>query len=638
MNLKTDIVQEFNNYVLSLINNVKPVKFDATKDSMIELLTMIESFKFLSRFENEEDFRKYINISEVFDNSIFYETSYHEDTNEYNALVQQYNKIKTLSNNEKLFIDGVDDNLSMVRNDAFFIREDRIVHKYNILYPIEKIQKRSVLYEQPIKIFPRLKDVPGIIFNEKGFVIPKKCFRNNINNFDSLPDSIFGEIHGNKILFYDDIVDEKFNFFDKKLFKLYNKDGEILDYENIDYYEILYKLRNCIAHDSIKICKLENSQIINIAKLDENLVIVMLDQWYAELLALNKFENKSYFRFLDIPKINKVITTKSELEQHIDNFQIIEIILDNYGSTVSAFNSLIKKYISIYNDDSNIKKSRSEYVGNMILKFYDNFDVNIYNIENKDIIKYRLLNDKSFYNIGLDKIKTIKTQNSIIQNVSEVLYKDSLDLKNRFNINNYLYSTDQISYILFECISAFCEFAKFGKNKNINKFRGYNVELAIMLSQFLIYGRLIYGNFCDKLKTINSDDVVELDYYNTENGKLRLEINKLKMNKFTIIDLKKPINNHGVESFRDKILTLRLLRNAVAHGNFCFQLSKNVEPLETVLVASSNENENIKVKVKISDLINLLNEELFIKYTYKSNNSKFELSKDEMTNYLKQLF
>lgn len=637
MEIKRDIVQEFCNYVMSLINKTKTVKMENTKETMVELFSMRESFSFLSRFENEFDFRNYINISEVFENSIFYEKSYHEDTSEYNDLVQKYSQIKKLHNNQKLFIDGVDDNGGMVRIDTFFTREDRIVHEYKIIRSIEKISIRCIISEQPIQRLSYFKNLPGVIFNEKGFVIPKEFFHDIFDAPDTPACSIPCEVHGNKILMYDEDIEEKTSFFDKRLFKLYNKDGEILNYENIDYYEILYKLRNCIAHDSVRICELEQGQIINIAKLDENLAIVMLNVWYSELLNLNKFEKKSQFRYLDIPKVHDPIKTKDDLENLINNSKVVVIQLDNYGSTVSAFDSLIKKYVSIYNEDFNIKKSKSNYLGNILLKFYDNFNIDIYNLENSEVIKNRLLNDKSFYNIGLDKPKTIKIQNFIIENTAEVLYKDSLVLECKYNANNYLYSTDRISNLLFDYMCAFCEFVQDGKNKKFAKSFGDEVELVVMLSQFLIYSRLIYGNFYDKLKLIKLDDIVDLKYYESKEGELRLEINKLDMNKFMILDSKKSTNSHKVESFRDKILALRLLRNSVAHGNFYYQLSKNVEPLETLLILSSRENENIKINVKVKDLINLLNNDLFVKYTYKAKSTKIELYMSEVAEFMNKL-
>lgn len=128
-----------------------------------------------------------------------------------------------------------------------------------------------------------------------------------------------------------------------------------------------------------------------------------------------------------------------------------------------------------------------------------------------------------------------------------------------------------------------------------------------------------------------------MKYYESKEGELRLEINKLEMNKFIILDSKKPTNNHKVEFFRDKILALRLLRNSVAHGNFYYQLSKNVEPLETLLILSSRENENIKINVKVKDLINLLNNDLFVQYTYKAKSTKIELYKSEVAEFMNNL-
>ncbi len=93
MDQMIDIVKDFNNYILQLNNNEKLTKIKFSRESMIEFFSMRQSFSFLTRFENEADFRKYVNISDIFKKSMFYLKSYHEDTNEYNeynALIQKH--------------------------------------------------------------------------------------------------------------------------------------------------------------------------------------------------------------------------------------------------------------------------------------------------------------------------------------------------------------------------------------------------------------------------------------------------------------------------------------------------------------------------------------------------------------------
>ena len=616
---KIDFMEYFEQYLISLTKEEKPTVLDCDiyGDRIVKLS---KSFSFLTRFETDNDFKYQINIDEVFKQALFYQESYHEDTDEYTKLIQKIPALKNLKNYETYSTEILDENLALCSHQEIYTREDRIIKHHSKLFPMNGSTRKNPFMAGPLLNISVFKKLKGVIMKPNEMIIPKTYYYYfEKDNKDKPPCDVKILIENNKTYFFreDGLDDETFpGFFNDRLFKIYSKDGEITNYENFDYFETIKQIRHCIAHDSLTQYRLPPNQIIWTAQIhikkedgsSNKYLLVMHNNWFSHLIDLRPQISNSYYRFISMPKLTAPILNETALDEVINNSSILHFALDEYGSTSDSFKTFVEKYIKKYNEDKNIKKKISEFIGPIVEKFYEGFRLEVYNLENKEIFKHRLICDKQFFNLKPGKQTILQQQIEILEDLVNNFYPDILNIDEVFTAQNYLFPTTQTPYFIKYFISAFIEFSSIRKNNLLKPVKGRNPELIVAYCQFLIFYRLVYNNLYDFWKTIDSSQTFNVEYYDTKEGQARLKIQELDMSKFSIKNKSKV---SVPSSFSDKALALRLLRNSVSHGSTRFSIDKNGDYLSSTLHLTSLENPNLSVSIKCKHLISFLNQPFF---------------------------
>lgn len=638
MEKELDFMDHFEQYLMSLIKGEK-IKFKNYELDKSRILKLLKSFSFLTKYETDNDFKYQINIDEVFKQSVFYEQSYHEDTDEYMHLIQKYPALKTLKNYETFSTEITEEKLGLCACQYVFTREDRIIHKHTKLYPVNKISVNKPFTAGPLVNISFFKRLKGVIMKPNEVIVPEKYYEDFFaKDCEDLPPcDVIIQTDDSKTYFFrnDEFFCDTFEgFFSERLYKIYSTDGEITDYENFDYFETLKQIRHCVAHDSLTQYRLPPNQIVWTAQIkfkQENgstkkFLIAMHNSWFSHLIDLKPQVSNSYYRFISMPKFTAPICDEKALDEIINNSTILHFSLDEYGSTSDSFKTFVNKYITKYNDDKNIKKKISDFLGPIVEKFYGGFKLDVYNLENKEIFKNRLICDKQFFNLKPGKFSVVQQQRDILEDMVNNYYPDILNLDERFSPQNYLYPGTRSARLIEYYIYAFIDLLTSHKNSMLNLQVGRNHDLIVGYCQFLIFYRLVYNNLYDFWKTIDHSQTFNVEYYDTKEGQARLKIQELDMSKFLIRNKTK---TSTPTSFSDKALTLRLLRNSVSHGNTKFTLDKSGDYLNSTLHLTSLEHPNISVSIQCKHLISFLNQPFFKIEVNSSGTTEIELEKFE---------
>ena len=248
-----------------------------------------------------------------------------------------------------------------------------------------------------------------------------------------------------------------------------------------------------------------------------------------------------------------------------------------------SIDEFLTKNLSKYYQDVEIKMQQLTDIPNLWMRFNNAFArEKANNLTNKDFIDFQ----NKFFNLHLN--------NYFIDSINNSEKDDFKKLSNENVVN-----------ILAQYFNDY-----FQKSKHKIDYRiGFEVEDLVALCQLLIFQKLINNTLYDDIKKVNKSNIVDLDYLNSEFGKLRSAINALDMSKFEIINKKDPPRK--VETLKDKIFAIRLLRNSISHDGFAYQLSNTKEIFDTYLRLYSYENPHLSLRVRIKHLLELLNNNFF---------------------------
>ena len=636
MENKRDVMDDLQGFILDLIKGKTPTLTEFSTKEKERLSIMSSSFRFLTKFERNDAFKSQVNVDNIFKDGYLYTESFHEGTEAYNKKVIEYPAIKNLENYQTFYSDTIDLGRKSIVGEEVIVKEDRIIHIFARIKPIAQYEQRVSFVTLPKEYFSHFDRLKGVAKNQEGFIIPEQYY--SFHEFEKFSNN------DNRLKCYrlDDAgVEIKNNFFTDRLFKIYTEDGEIEDYDSVDYLQVFEQIRHCIAHNGLKSYRLDEELNLVVGRLETDkktdnptvYAIVFLQEWFESLILMNPQKIQSCFRFISIPKFNKPITDKEMLNQLLESSKVVKIQMDNYGTTAEAFQDFIEEYIRKYKNDDKIKKPIDEYLSGLIEKYYEGFKVEMLDFKNLELMKNRVLCDADFLDMKPDKENSaVVRQMKSLESFANDYYIDCLETDEVFNAVDYAYPNTFASNYIYSFFKDFLECSTPKKAKNIRVTTCGRVETMVAFCQLLIFYRLIYNNSYEFWKTIEKPQKIDLAYYDTEEGKALLKIEDQDMSAFSLLYKK---NASRVVTFDDRLTVLRLLRNAIGHGSVRYIIDGNPNVLETRLIVTSLTRPDLSVSVKCKHLIEFLNQPFF-KNQAVPNYARVEVTRDNIEEEMKK--
>lgn len=647
MENKRDVMDDLQGFILDLIKGKTPTLTEFSTKEKERLSIMSSSFRFLTKFERNDAFKSQVNVDNIFKDGYLYTESFHEGTEAYNKKVIEYPAIKNLENYQTFYSDTIDLGRKSIAGEEVIVKEDRIIHIFARIKPIAQYEQRVSFVTLPKEYFSHFDRLKGVAKNQEGFIVPEQYYSfhefEKCSNNDK-PCKVLVKVFDDRLKCYrlDDAgVEIKNNFFTDRLFKIYTEDGEIEDYDSVDYLQVFEQIRHCIAHNGLKSYRLDEELNLVVGRLEIDkktdnptvYAIVFLQEWFESLILMNPQKIQSCFRFINIPKFNKPITDKEMLNQLLESSKVVKIQMDNYGTTAEAFQDFIEEYIRKYKNDDKIKKPIDEYLSGLIEKYYEGFKVEMLDFKNLELMKNRVLCDADFLDMKPDKENSaVVRQMKSLESFANDYYVDCLETDEVFNAVDYAYPNTFASNYIYSFFKDFLECSTPKKAKNIRVTTCGRVETMVAFCQLLIFYRLIYNNSYEFWKTIEKPQKIDLAYYDTEEGKALLKIEDQDMSAFSLLYKK---NASRVVTFDDRLTVLRLLRNAIGHGSVRYIIDGNPNVLETRLIVTSLTRPDLSVSVKCKHLIEFLNQPFF-KNQAVPNYARVEVTRDNIEEEMKK--
>lgn len=620
------IFDRFYEYCIKRINCEKITEVDHNgSGSLAELLNIKQLFCFLLRYENKDFYKKEDWINAAFKGYICSGVC-HVGTDYYERLLRDKPELKKLVDNEPYEI---------VSNERFNYFEESTVYikSGNILTTYDKIiQKPFVInYKQLAEISPQMyfrfrNTLPSNRITKEGIRIPKKDVETTFKDIGY--DDLLFQKNGNKYFLVAELKYD--NIFKDGIYKLYNSKGEVVENPGISFKTIIKKIRNSVAHTQLKEYVLETKQRVVVFKLNkdkqvniqENLTIVIDAYWFLNLCIMYALGDSKNYRFVYNPQIVEEIKTKEDFDLFLTKSKLLNIKFEEAEDTAKpAFKSMVSKLVSQFNNDKKIKLSIEEYLTKNLSKFYTNVEISSADIQDIPDLWFRFSNKIAKEKAGMFNDKRyLEYQNYFLHAYLNYYFIDVVNNvdKDGFRVLN--------NTVVIDIINTYYN-AFYGRVKDKLNYRmGFEIEDLVSICQFLIFEKLINNTLYEDMKKVylfyrdnkRRKSIVDIEYLNSEEGKLRTAINGLDMSKFEIISTRGKTQPRPAESLGDKLLVIRLLRNSISHNGFAYQLANTKQVFDTYLRLSSHDNPFLQLRVRIKDLLNLLNQDFF---NYDKNDS-----------------
>ena len=551
---------------------------------------LLNTFVHLIRYENDKIIIDDQQINDVFINNKILVDTWHVGTKNYDMLLNKIPALKKLNDNQDYIINKGHDNM-LFDDINMYHKENNIVYLYDCSKQIKTISTQKTLSALPLYLFNKIAKFS----HQKG--------RKKIHIPLEISKQLFPWIEEQAV----DIVDigqheayilssnytEKNNFFNtERSFRLFTKDGEVKDYDKIDYKSLLKDIRNAIAHNYVKKYFTTYKETLILVQLNDK-TIVMDEVWYHTLLGIRPNTKTKIYSFVNIPLFNEQIDNDKKLMNILNNSTYIQIVFDEKGTDETSFDTLIKELTLSYKK-SNAKTSLKEFLNKQLQKYYNNFNIIEKPLIINNTIISRIKNDLYNYTIPM-------TQFFILDLILNTFYLKQLNAQKSYL---YLDNVGQITNIfIMEAISLILH-----KNKIYPKL-GVQLENCITLCQLTIFYKLINNSLSDQIKKINTDEKIEPSYYKTKEGILRKELEQLDFSSFIITNTLKK-EKHSVKSLREKILVIRLLRNSISHDSFKYY-PNTTNFINTKIELSNITTDNIIIETTLKEILDFLQNNFF---------------------------
>lgn len=629
--MKKDCVDKLQEVVCCLLEDYIPSlknwnldEFNYVKDFSTFFL-IVQKFEFYKKNISNEVLR------DAFINNCFFVESFIEGTPAYDNYLKQDRNLGKLKLNQLLKKELFSTDFAKVYD--VFKKESSFYKHYVVIEEVKEQRIASAAGEKvsfsdynQYKTFAR--NSKKIEIHDDEFEIPVKYISENEDDGEIL---LFKREKDGFYMYLKSTVHYCENFFGNKLVKLFINGKERSFSEEDDFIYYLTKIRDCIVHYGVKTFKTDSNQLGYCFKLDNETVIIASEQWIKSLSIIMSDELVSNVKLFFLPKHDFVIENEEQYLEVVNNGMILDISLKKEVYK-NAFIDYVLNLFKIYRNSPNIKKDIVDFLVEQISNKYS-VEVSSHDFSNIEKVNKRIMKDFDLYDFSgctkLSKNKKIITQDIILERLINISYQELLVDSD----NNQLYSISNneifklTSYLVADVISFLSTSSAFDKK----------IELCAFLCQFSIFYRLVFNGFYDFIKNVTLSDNINISYYNTKEGKVRLKLNELDMSFIEIKDLNNGKTNHFVNSLSDKIFALRVIRNSISHNGFKFQISKSTNYRDIYLNLNSATNSNLVVRLKAIDLIDLLKNSLFrdfsVGYDYKE--CKFNHIEDEIQAILK---
>ena len=437
-------------------------------------------------------------------------------------------------------------------------------------------------------------------------------------------------------------------------FKIIDKNGNSLQTDEINYSQIIKKMRDAISHGNVFDLKmpvvsnfdLDVMSFILKSKTDaENkfkCAVVCLNSiisFLAYSCCISSSCEDGKYRFLVVPNLKSKMLNKEQVQDFLGKCFVVSIKLEqefNEMVFLNYVNYLIGKYIEI-SDNSN-KPNIKEYMDERVKKKFPNVTIEIEEISNLDLLNSKTINNPRFFK------KQEQEQDSYVYDVLNNFYDAELLTKNGAHQNRVQLKTkgikkmtEKINNILtILCVPKECK----------QKAGFYSFEYEMLLVLLVVYVCLIKNDITDEMNRNNKKPYLNELVKNTQNNSLEVKIADTNMSCFTFYDSNGDQTKRKPNFANEKLNVLKWIKNAVCHnGVFLKQpLAKNTD--EQVLIFESvgqegfskNKTEKIHVvEVKYKDLMNYFLTPTFLEHKNDLNKIIKVETFDELMSKIKEI-
>ena len=618
----------FYEYYLKRVKGETVSKNIYEKNELREFALLTEHlFSFLLRHENKDFYRSGEQIKDAFEKGLICIDIYHIGTDEYNDLLNRKPELKKIKENEYYEVEEEDSLNHFDKLSTVYLKACNTISVYEkIVQKPHRIGFEKVLDVSPELLLEIQRILPRGAFTTQGIRMPNE-FMSTILKDNAEGDFFLQKKDGDKWIIKKKVYID--NFFQDGFYKLYNAKGEEVDKSIISYNKIIKKIRNSVAHTQLNKYELNNGQTVAVFKIPkddkgikENYSVVINYFWFWKFCKMGVFDHSKNYRFVCLPDMTKAIETKEEYDEFLESASLLNIKFSESADTERlGFDNYVRKLVSLYKKDKNIKISLIEYLTKNISKYYSGVEIKTEAIQNIPNLWMRFNNS-----ITKEKMSTLNLYTLVAyQNnfFNKYLNEYFINLVNNNEIDDF--RTLSASFVANNIVSYFRSFTTTKKLKT-NYRIGFEVEDLVSLCQLLIFEKLINNALYEDIKKVYKSykkekkrkKIIDIKYLDSEEGKLRQAIIGLDMSKFEIIDTRGKTPPRSAESLGDKLLVIRLLRNSISHKGFAYQLAKTNQIFDTYLRLTSYKNPHLQLRVRIKHLLDLLNLDLF-KFTYNNN-------------------
>ncbi len=596
-----DFILRYTQMVQKLINDEKIKKIDFTKNEALNIVQTLGGLVNTVNFYDTEIFKNKKYLSLAINDNIFYHGECYINSEEYTSIVKNNPKLSDIKNLKTIKIEDV-------TATRFYGLKCYKVYKLN--------EKPNTLMQ--FRQIESMQNYRGeILYNTTLDMLLKAygdAYTKDGNVYIPMNDGTFGlakqEGKNVNILPYDDAE----NPFNNKLFRLFDKDGEITDFSKINTVNLIKQLRVAEAHKQVYYYKSGEMYGARAFMLDStNMVALVSNVWYDNLY---QFSNNTWqgdtndISVLYVPRLPKPIKQESDLDNKLSKIKIINV---NFYSPEQKIleQKIIEAILKNYSHMGLTNISVVDYLKENLKPFVKGkLTVTENSNINTDLLKAKLVNNKGFYNMAANDKENEKKQNAWIKYLIEEMYgfdliKPDIIAQNG-KVNTLKIDLKSLYAIWHTELSSVQELA--GLDAKATKIRYTTAERYISLCAFCIYHNLIHNGFMDAINDRTSNIKGYVPVKSVDDLQKGLMI--IDMSAFKIKTKKEEFSPKFINQ---RLAVLRAVRNSVAHNNFLVKYSKNGK-IEDSNFIFTLENSADTIVINSQKFLEFINNPLFVEF------------------------
>ena len=409
-------------------------------------------------------------------------------------------------------------------------------------------------------------------------------------------------------------------------FLVLNKSCEEVNYDEVNLQEILYGIRNCIAHNKDRYrYNINNDLTDNLSGklfiLDKHIVIFpyCINPIIARIISTNEVTcyNKSFMycptlkHGLNPTQTETIFDVVTKYLQSCRKITLSSIGDINFAKIEAAINHCLTEYKKKYNSAENLH----EFLTNKLEKIFQrNIEISIQELASTEVLANKLIANPYFLKWNTSKYGG--TQDSFIRYLVEDFYMfniiDGKAVKQNGKFNTTEIDINGISTVIYNVHNTVFDISNNQKDDTLI-FDRYKDEIYISTCIFLAYMNLIHNGFNEDLDKIKSK--LNLN----ERYELQTKLKPSIFSDFTKVNTNKHGNNKNIPitEFNDMINVISSIRNQISHFNVKVKFNKSGNYEEYVLIFEdydTSKPSNIHYKITIKDFLKFITNPIFSEY------------------------